>query len=281
MGKILVPTDFSPNSVAGLRFAIQLATRRKSELVFLHVSRLWIEDAVQPVQPGSPQDLSRQKLQKELESFVHEVYHSMNIKPTRYRCVIYYKFGVVNSLIDYAVENDCNYICISTHGARNVAKLFGTHTGELIKDSAVPILCIPKDYNGSAVTRILYASDLKNYEQELEKVVQFASTINAEIDMLHFFDTSVSYNEEHAKELKLEEKLKYKITFHHKIMDAKNKLPDELDRAVSEFSPSLLVMFTEQNRSFFELLFFSSKTEEYSFRTTVPLLVFNKSFDSH
>src|SRR5690606_1416397 len=156
-------------------------------------------------------ELGRERLQKELDSFVLGVYNSMNVKPAGYVCVIYYKFGVVNSVIDYAVKNGCDYICISTHGAGNVRKLFGTNAGELIKDSSVPILCIPKDHKGSAITRILYASDLKNYEQELAKVVGFAETINAEVDMLHFFNTKISYNDEHTKELKLEEKLKYKI----------------------------------------------------------------------
>lgn len=41
MEKVLVTTDLSVNSLAGLRFAIQLATQRNLELLFLHVSELW------------------------------------------------------------------------------------------------------------------------------------------------------------------------------------------------------------------------------------------------
>ena len=36
MKKILVATDFSNNSKAGLRFALQWSTREKLELIFLH-----------------------------------------------------------------------------------------------------------------------------------------------------------------------------------------------------------------------------------------------------
>ena len=36
MDKILVTTDFSSNSKAGLRFAIQLASQHKYELTFFH-----------------------------------------------------------------------------------------------------------------------------------------------------------------------------------------------------------------------------------------------------
>ena len=37
MKKILVPTDFSANSRAGVRFAIHWATQQKLDLVFVHV----------------------------------------------------------------------------------------------------------------------------------------------------------------------------------------------------------------------------------------------------
>jgi len=40
MEKILVPTDFSDNSKPGLRFAIRLAARNKSQLVFINVHHI-------------------------------------------------------------------------------------------------------------------------------------------------------------------------------------------------------------------------------------------------
>lgn len=277
MARILVPTDLSPNSMTGLRFAIQLAAQRNSELVFIHITELLQDDAILPSGPGSPRDLSRKNLQQELEIFVQEGYRSMRVRPPGYRCELYYQFGVVNSVLDYAGKNACDYICISTRGAGRVRKLFGTNASELIKVSEIPVICVPSDYEVSAVTRILYASDLKNYELELEKVVRFAENINGQIDMLHFFDAPISDSEEYTKEAQWEEKLQYKITFHHRVRAGKKKLADELDQAVAEFFPSILVMFTEQDRTFFESVFSSSKAEEYSFRTKVPLLVFNKS----
>ena len=47
MKKILVTTDFSANSKAGVRFAIQLASQIKCELIFYHIletlkSNAWI-----------------------------------------------------------------------------------------------------------------------------------------------------------------------------------------------------------------------------------------------
>jgi hypothetical protein len=39
----------------------------------------------------------------------------------------------------------------------------------------------------------------------------------------------------------------------------------------------MMIMFTQQNKSFFERLFLSSKSAEYTFKLNVPLLVYNKS----
>ena len=50
-----------------------------------------------------------------------------------------------------------------------------------------------------------------------------------------------------------------------------------LEKALKKSKPSLLIMFTEQNRTLFQKIFLSSDSAEYSFNAKVPLLVFNKS----
>jgi nucleotide-binding universal stress UspA family protein len=42
MKKIIVAIDFSPNSKKTIRFAIQLASQAKAEIVFLHVVEIII-----------------------------------------------------------------------------------------------------------------------------------------------------------------------------------------------------------------------------------------------
>lgn len=277
MEKMLVTTDLSVNSVAGLRFAIQLSTQKELELVFLLAHELWDNSVYRNPALAGLINVEKAVIEKELESFVLKIYQSMNVKPDKYLCAIHYHFGVINSILDYAVNNSCRFICISTHGAGNVEKLFGTTTGELIKESETPVLCIPKSYESMPVSRLLYASDLSNFQNELEKVIAFGAPINAEILMMHFEKLPMTPGDMLTIEKELEKKFKYRVSFHCEKKDNNTSLLDSLDQAVERYAPSLLVMFTEQDRSFFELLFQSSKTERYSFRTAVPLLVYNKS----
>ncbi len=275
--KILVPTDFSDNSKAGIHFALQLSRQRSVELVFIHVNKSWEESISPDLLNESALRRNREEQQKELESFVRNACRSSGIQPRSYSCVIYYRYGVVESIIDYAEKNDFSYICISTHGAGNITQLFGTNTGALIKESGIPVLCIPKDYRAAPVSRLLYASDLANHPEELKKVVSFGQSIGAEVDILHCSPQGVELTiDEEKLEKEIQRSLSGKIVFHHKKFDSDSSLLEEIDNAVTELSPSLLVMFTKRDRNFFQLLFSPSKSEKYSFRTRVPLLVYNK-----
>ena len=275
MKKILVTTDLSDNSIAGLRFAIQLAAQAEVELVFLHVPDTWSTISRAAAQSGVS-DVKMDAAGKELEDFVGNVYRSMQVTPGRYECVMHYHFGVVLSIIDYAVKNNCDYICISTHGAGNIEKYIGTNTAELIRESPVPVLCIPKNYIPVPVTSVLYASDLTNYEKEIEKVISFGTLAGAEVQVLHCLFEQSTDPDGKAIIDEVQKKLQSDIKVHFLPRDICKTLPEELNEAVERFHPSVLVMFTEQNRSFFDRLFLSSKTESFSFSTKVPLLAFNK-----
>lgn len=277
MEKILVTTDLSENSLAGMRFAIQLSTQRAAELVFLLVDELWDETVYHD--PIHAQTLRREKkrIQEDLESLVNSTCKDMNIEPGKYQCVVYYHYGVVNSIIDYATNHNCSFICISTHGAGNLRKLMGTHTGELIKTSEIPVLCIPRNYAVAPVSRILYASDMSNYQKEMQNVVAFAKSTGAAVDMVNFFRKTVPSQDISGIEQELQQKLNYKITVHVEKMEEGTTLTENLDKAVEKYTPSMLVMFTNQERDFFEMLFLPSQSERYSFRTRVPMLVFNKT----
>ena len=49
------------------------------------------------------------------------------------------------------------------------------------------------------------------------------------------------------------------------------------ENVIKKTKPSMLIMFTEQNRTLFQKIFLSSKSADYSFNPKIPLLVFNKS----
>ena len=69
----------------------------------------------------------------------------------------------------------------------------------------------------------------------------------------------------------------YNINVNMRPRHADESLVADIEEAIQKINPSMVVMFTEQNRSWFEKIFLSSKSAEYSFDAKVPMLVFHKS----
>lgn len=178
MKKILVPTDFSANSRAGVRFAIHWAAQPKLDLVFVHVLNIlrvssW-SDAYFAKYATQQQNLRRTKFEK----FIADIYRQMNAKPGKYFIIIIQGISADISILDYCRKNKgIDYICISTRGAGKFKKIFGTNTGNLITKSEVPVLAVPQNYKVADVKSVLYATDLRNYTAEIKKVVAFAQPL--------------------------------------------------------------------------------------------------------
>lgn len=276
MKKILVPTDFSPNSKSGVRFAIQWASEQDVELIFIHALNImiptrWSEGTVAKYIAGEKEACGNR-----FRKFIDTVYKSMNIKPGLYSTVLIQEYKPAKTILEYCRKDksvDC--ICISTNGAGSVMKLFGTNTSELIAKSPIPVLAIPKNYKPKEVKSILYATDFRNYKEELAKVIRFASAFRAKVDVVHFawpgelrFDEEalqkISGNYEHGLNVDIEES------------NPSVPLGERLQKTILKRKPSVVILFTNQERNFIQKIFLSSKSEELSFQLKTPLLVFSK-----
>jgi nucleotide-binding universal stress UspA family protein len=276
MEKILVTTDQSSNSKAAIRFAIKLARQRNAELVILHVYHLvkpfkWTDHAF-----AQYIERFREQTVVELSSFIARIYHDIHETEIHYQLELVSNIDVVDGIIDYANKHNCSYICISTRGAGAIKKIFGTHTSKLIIHSAIPVISIPSSYRLKELKNILYATDMTDYERELEKVVAFAQPINAAVEMMHISYPYEFVFDNELMEATLKKKANYTISILNRKRDITNSLLEDIDAAIKISKPSLLVLFTHHSRSMFEKIFFSSNAEDYSFYGKTPLLTFNK-----
>ena len=276
MDKILITTDFSSNSKAGLRFAIQLASQHKYELTFFHSYYIMKPTSWNDATFEAYEKLETDKIQKKMNQFVESVYKTIGLVSKNIKCVIKSAVFTDSNIRDYALENKFSFICISTRGAGTLKKIFGTNTSNLINHSTVPVVAIPHNYRASKITNILYASDLVNLEKELKKVVEFTKPLKSKVELLHFqFPTDTTNNKKMMVEA-VKKISKHNIKLHLEDINLADALISNIEATIRKSKPSMLIMFTQQNRSFFDKIFLSSKSAEYSFNAKVPLLVFNK-----
>ncbi len=277
MKKILVTTDFSTNSKAGIRFAIQLAAQTEAHLVFYHVLQelrptTWSQDKYNQY---AANEIERHQIM--LQKFIEPLCQKYTLPQTDYTCMVETATDAVGQIISYAENIKADFICMSTRGAGAIKKFFGTNASALITASSVPVIVVPPTYRLKKIINIWYASDLENFEKELNTVAKFAAPLSAKIDVIHY--NHLLYTKESTKKL---EKIAAKhqsenIGFQFKNFEVEYSLIYNLQKAIKKAKPSLLVLFTKQNRDWFDRLFLSSKSAEMTFDTTIPLVIFRKN----
>lgn len=273
MKKILVTTDFSANSKAGIRLAIQLSLQAPSELIFYYVSgpsaaNAWIQ--------LEPKEASDGRLRESLHQFIREIYQETRHQPDKIDCVVEDGPHVYAAIIAYAQKCKADYICLGTRGGGIVDKFMGTNASSLIAASPLPLIVVPHTYRMKPLKSVFYASDMESIGTELHQVEKFASLFDAPIAVYHY-DYFLEEDEVKSKLKKIADKYASgSLTFHFKKLYAEVPLLDQLQDDIHKSKPSIIAMFTKQNRGWFERLFLSSTAAAMGFDTKTPLLVFRK-----
>ncbi len=277
MKKILVTTDFSTYSKAALRFAIQLAVQGGYKLTFFHSYEAlrpsrWNAEVYQSFEKS---ELT--KITRKLHKFVNNVYKSLDLADEDPECVAKSGVYVDKNIMDYASKNKYDFICISRKGGGKSTRLFGTNISRLITRSLIPVITVPSNYKRTPISRITFASDLSNLDEELKKVTDFSQPLDAKVELLHF-KVAIDYISQGTELNTVRKKLEsYQIAAHYEVLDYEHPLSENIDKVIKRSKPSMLIMFTDQNRNLFERIFMSSISAEFSLISKVPLLVFNKS----
>jgi nucleotide-binding universal stress UspA family protein len=277
MFNILVTTDFSDKSKAGLYFAIQLANQLDCHLTLFHVGHILTPTAWNLVRVESHIKEQTVLIQEKLVSFAEKIYASLQLPAPEVKCVVRISVFPEATIRQYASNNAYDFICISTRGAGKMERVFGTNTANLIGKSTVPVIAVPFKYKPKAIKQILYASDLENFGSEILDVIAFAKPLDALIQMVHFKSVTESREDLEAKEKAVKEVAEHGVELTLIRRSPGNSIVADIELVTSKIKPSMIVMFTNQSRNFLQRIFVSSKAEEYTFNAKVPILVFSKS----
>ena len=273
---ILVTTDLSTHSKAGIRFAIQLAAQTQSKLIFYDVVELltptsWRkEDAMKFVENTIKTG------EAQLNTFLEAIYKDYPAPSVKYETVVELGTDVDNLIINYAKEIEADFICMSTHGAGILEKIVGTNASSLVSYSPIPVIVVPRYYHTKRIEKIGYASDFEHIDHEMPIIQSFAASLNAQIDVYHF---NYKIHETNTKAVFEAIKNKYtakNIVFHQPEICLDYSLVENLQRIIDKEKPSIMVMFTQQKDNWVDRFFSESKTVDMSFNSKIPLLTMSK-----
>ena len=276
MKTILVATDLSPNSKTALRFAGQLASQDEISLVILHVVNVMKPTSwrVETYVEYTKNEMA--KAHVALKRFVASVYRKSGPKVCDSKVVVENSPFTDSTIMDCAVQHHVDYICLGTHGAGTLERLFGTTTANLINQSDIPVIAVPVNYRAGKLTRILYASDLARLEPELKQVIDFARPLAARVSLVHFSMPSEPATDP-AIIRAIAQMSDYPVEVQVKPFDLTQTMVAHIQQVIKAAKPSMMILFTKQNEGFFARLFLLSNAVDYSYQTTIPLLVWRKS----
>ena len=275
MVNILVPTDFSQLSRFALKYAIKIANKLDGNVTVVHI--ITITQAIRISMREKMRSLDhnlKMSAEADLEKLIKTLSEQYKTNhPIKYQVVRGSYFP--QTLMKEAKRLRSGLVVMGTRGASGIAKaVLGSNTNSVIEVSHVPVLAVPEHADFKGFRNVVYASDLKNLEQELEILIRYIEKFGSTIHLIHIVPPGKDI---YSSEVKIESALKkfpYKNIVTLVLVD--HDIHSAIDQYVEVSKADVLAMFTHE-LSFFEKVFDQSMTRKMAFQSKIPLLAFKQS----
>jgi nucleotide-binding universal stress UspA family protein len=269
MKTILVPVDFSINSVAAVRYAHRLSRRFNAQLVLFHVA------SIPTPHPELPIDVYLEQKS--------EILDEKQLKLQTLKSAIYQKGSnidyllstgnAVDEIIRVAGKINADLIVMGTKGANGLREIFiGSNTAKVMEESEVPVLAIPENFHSGNIDKIVLAVDYRDSDIDaIKKTVELAKLFAAEITVVHVDSV---FNEPDLFEWftdQVLEQISYK-NINFKLLKGED-FQEVIQKFLEREKADLLVMNTRR-RTFTEKIFNRSKTKRLAYKIKIPLYAF-------
>jgi nucleotide-binding universal stress UspA family protein len=186
MKKILVPCDFSEQSVNAFRFASEIAEQSKGEIHLVNVVEVPVlhDSVLMPVMAFE------EALFKELREKAEKQFRKMETKygPEGGKVKSSVIFGPVYRMLnDYIEDKKIDLVIMGTKGASGVREvLIGSNTEKIVRNSPVPVIAIKKFVKGSSIHDIVFPNtlDTENQEDLVMKVKALQNFFGAKVHIV-------------------------------------------------------------------------------------------------
>jgi nucleotide-binding universal stress UspA family protein len=271
--KILVLTDFSDLSMVALNYGLKMADRLEAEFTILNVVRL---DGVPKSHLKMKQiEGSLFKIAMEEGAKLEEECRKKIKSKSKIKFIAVRSHKVADTVKRFSEVHHVNLIIMGSRGASKFKKaVLGGTTVSMIDISKAPVMAIPEKAVYTDFNNVVYASDLKNVQKELDTIIPFARIFDSKIHMIHVveaIDKTIDAEREQAE--KLVEKVNYSKIKLELIID--DDVPFAIDKYIKDKKGDALTTFTHE-LNLFEKIFARSVTRKLAYQGTIPLLAFKR-----
>lgn len=266
---IVLLTDFSALSKVAMNFAVKMAANLNAEFTILNIVRI----------DGLPKaNLNLRQIEKSITRISEEEGAKLMAEITasiKGNYTLKYKAirsrTVAEMVHKYVAKHQTNMVVMGLQGASALkkARLGGT-TVSVIDECKVPVMAIPELAKYKNMEHLVYASDLKHVQKELEIIVEFAKIFGSTVHMIHVapvIDKKLEAQKSMVEEIisnTAYNKLDFKLIVDDDITSA-------IDGYIKKTKADLVTTFTHK-LSLEEKLFGKSVTRKLAYQGSIPLL---------
>lgn len=283
MRAILFPTDFSDIAANAFVYALHIAQSIDAKIFVLYT---YLEPVLSATHGGQPELLGDTYQSIELSQFERYKTKSQELKAIAIEhkmsdvdLVFLFEQGPVAAVVKRIVERDrIHVVVMGTHGESGfLSKLIGSNTVSVIRSIKNPILAVPPHAQYQGIKRVVFTTLFKDRDRRaLKEMLLMSKAVGAKIDCLHVLQATqvsdvLASTEKWQQEFHSEE-------IEYVLLDEVESVENTIANYIIENNIDILGVI-KRNRSFFDRLFRSSISNQLTFHSKVPILVFHEESD--
>ena len=275
MKKILLPTDFSENSINAIEYASQLFKETPCKFYLLNVFKIPYL-ANEELMDQNIAELAA--LEEELyETSQKEMEKLLEVLPTNklHDFETISDYNLFNLAVHQVVEGkNIELIIMGTKGATGAKEVFmGSNTGDVVMRSSCNVIAVPEKYSFRPPKEIVFPTDFHiDYDfEDLAPLIELAETNNSSIRIVHFSEQTVLDKTQEQNKRKLNSFL---VDIDHEYYTLSSS---DFEEGLNCFTQSRanidMIVIIGRHYGFFQRLFFKPKVRSLSFHANIPLFV--------
>jgi len=274
MKSILIPTDFSENSLNAVKYALAFFKDTPCDFYLLHVTLLAPSGIV------SPSRINIKFVLKQAKTNLKKLLKKIDQLPPNPK----HKFYTLNNY-DYFIdavrgqvdEKDIDLIVMGTKGATGLKKvMMGSNTGDLITRVKCPVLIVPENAAFINIQEIAFPTDYNMFypTKILNTILEVTKMHDSAVRIVHITNKDEEFtdfqkeNKEFLNNFFTDEKHSF-----HKLTN--KKIQDGVQCFVESRNIDMIIMIAK-NLTLFQRILFRPTVEEISYHTDVPFLVLHE-----
>ncbi|WP_262916829.1 universal stress protein [Aestuariivivens insulae] len=276
MKSILLPTDFSKNSLNAINFSMKFFKDQVCDFYIMNVQKAssFISDDMMVVSSSATiYNTIVDAAKKSINNIISDIKKTHNNSKHNFHAIVDYD-NFTDAINQVCEKHNINLVLMGTKGASGLEKvLFGSNTIHVIQRCLTPVLVIPHGYKYSNLSKIAFATtNLEPFAiEDMQLLKEWVNLYHSELDILHIADQNhLAYTSYDNHEFF---NANFKQAKHDYIDTTRKDMFKEIYSYIHNNKIKMLAIKNKKH-SFIKRLFTSNSLENLAFKIDIPFLVF-------